>query len=461
MHKNKELLRHISNVYRRTFHIDEIEHSPILQWSFGAILFFFFLTFELWDNSSAITVETARRGAALCWPYFQNCEKLYFLHALPNGYSESTLYMAFYGVMLLIVYYMWRKEWVFAHALMLPLFVWKVFVGFVLSYTIMGPYDYYHIIFAVVLLFLPLKEYFLKFSFVFCYFLSATIKFDPGWELGTYFTTLKNGAPLVPLILTPLATNIVIFMQVVGSWFLLSRHIILQRLAFAFFVFFHLYSGILVLYHYPSVTLPLLIILFGPMYKYQVPPRSRASVASWIFMALLVIWQLAPYAIEGDRRLTLEGNRIGMFMFEANHECRAIVTTFEKEKVGTTGVQESTSTSPLGSTCSGTMCLVATHIYKQNDLKVTEQQYESGSAWNRCDPYEFWSRNNERCAINANIQKVSLIFDHSINGGPFYRIVDIDNVCGVTYKAFGHNDWISLPPKAQIVGYPLEDGYRY
>ena len=58
------------------------------------------------------------------------------------------------------------------------------------------------------------------------------------------------------------------------------------------------------------------------MYHYQAPPRSKLAIAGWIFMALLLLWQLAPYAVEGDRRLTLEENRIGMFMFEANHECR-------------------------------------------------------------------------------------------------------------------------------------------
>ena len=65
------------------------------------------------------------------------------------------------------------------------------------------------------------------------------------------------------------------------------------------------------------------------------------------------------------------------------------------------------------------------------------------------------------CARNPNVQKISYVFDHSINGGPFYQIVDLDNLCSVTYKPWGHNDWILLPPQAQIVGYPVEDNYRY
>lgn len=444
--------------YYRAFRIHEIEGSVVLQWSFGALLFFFFVTFSTWDNNYSITVEGAKTGAAVCWPYFQSCSNLFFLHSLSYGYSETTFYMLLYGIMLIIGYCMWRGFWTGAHALMSVLLAWELFVGFVLSYDIMGTYNYYHVIFCIVILFLPLKEYFLKLAFVLCYFLSVTIKFDPGWELGTYFSTLQLGLPLIPRELIPIATNIIIFMQVVGAWFLLSSRRVLQRSALAFFVFFHLYSGIFVSFEYPSITLPLLLILFGPMYRYQAPPRSKLAVAGWIFMGLLVIWQLAPFTIEGDRRLTLEENRIGMFMFEANHECRATLTVYRTTSATTTSNQ--LSESPPGTACADTMCTTLTSVHVQSGEETVERQYESGSSWNRCDPYDFWYEYHALCE-NPDVQKISYVFDHSINGGPFYRIVDLDNLCSVTYQPWGHNDWILLPPQAQIVGYPVEDNYRY
>jgi hypothetical protein len=444
--------------YKRLFRIHEIESTPLLQWMFGALLFFFFLTFEQWNNSLSITSEGARSGAAVCWPYFQNCTKLFFLHALPYGYSETAFYMLLYGIMLLTVYCMWRGAWAGAHALMILLLAWEVFVGFVLNYDIMGPYNYYHVILCIVLLFLPLKEYFLKLAFVFCYFLSVTIKFDPGWDIGTYFSTLQLGLPFVPRELIPLATNIVVFMQVVGAWFLLSSRRVWQRIALAFFVFFHLYSGIFVAYVYPTISLPPLLVLFGPMYRYQPPPRSKLSIAGWVFLALLLVWQLAPYTVEGDRRLTLEENRIGMFMFEANHECRATITVYQSTTATTTS--DKVTRSAPDSFCSNTICNTLTDVHVQNGEKVTEKQYESGSAWNRCDPYVIWFEYQPTCQ-DPNVQKISFVFDHSINGGPFYRIVDLGNLCDVSYNAWGHNDWIALPPQAPIDGYPVEDNYRY
>jgi hypothetical protein len=440
--------------YKRFFSIEEIVQQSILQWMFGASLLFFFLTFDNWIGHSTITVETAQQGAAICWPYFLNCSKLYFLHLIPYGYSQSILYMAIYAIMLLIVYYMWEKKWVYAHMLLTILFLWKVFVMFILSYSIAGPYDYYHVFLTAILLFIPLKEYFLKLAFVFFYFLSVTVKFDPTWILGTYFTAMKSGIPVFPGPLTPPFTNLVIFMQVIGSWFLLSKHRILQRLALLYALIFHLYSGILVYYLYPSITLPPLLILFGPMYRYSPTPFSRKAIAGWIVILLVALFQLLGFIIPTDRRLTLEGNRFGMFMFEANHQCIATVRTYS------TGGLLATSSADVLS-CQGFYCLTHTSSYRENGLTVKEDRYESPSAWNRCDPYEWWAQLHTRCAMNPAVVRVAFQFDHSINGGPFYRIVDVPNICDVIYRPFVHNDWILMPPEAQIVGYPVQNGYQY
>ena len=143
------------NTFERTwrgwFNVHEIEVSPALKWSFGALLFFFFLTFSSWISDSLVSISTATYGSAVCWPYFQDCSGLYFLQSLPWGYSQSTFYMGLYGVMLAIVYCMWKERWVWAHLLMTILLLWKVFAISVLSYLIAGPYDYYHVTFAIIL----------------------------------------------------------------------------------------------------------------------------------------------------------------------------------------------------------------------------------------------------------------------------------------------------------------------
>jgi hypothetical protein len=443
--------------YRALFSIEEIEQQPIVQWSFGAMLFYFFVTFFTWINRSNITVETAQSGP-VCWPYFPNCGDFFFLHVLPYGYSQSTLYMLFYGVMMLIVYYMWKKEWVYAHLWMVPLFLWKILVIFVLSYNSGGPYDYYHLLLTAALLFAPHKEYFLKVIFVFCYFMSVTVKFTPAWIVGTYFTSMETGAPWMPEWFVVIATNIVIFVQIVECWFLLSRNWILQRLSFAFAMFFHLYSGILVGYDYPSVTLPIIAILFGPLYRHTPTPFTRKAIVGWSILALMALFQLLGFVIPTNRYLTLEGNRLGMFMFEANHQC--VVTISRHFSTGQLD-SENDFESPAGTACSGFYCLVKRKTIKNGDGTIQQTRLESGTAWNRCDPYEWWSRLHKRCSGNRSPDRIEVQFDHSINGEPFYRIIDVPNICDVEYKPLVHNSWIKFPPEAKVVGYPVQNWYHY
>ncbi|HWO07139.1 MAG TPA: hypothetical protein VNM40_00990 [Candidatus Paceibacterota bacterium] len=450
----RTLADQVREPYRALFSIRELEENRTVQWMFGAMLFFFFLTFSKWISSHAITLQTAYNGTALCWPYFQECAQLYFLETLPYGYSQSTLYMALYGVMAAIVYAMWKRDWMLAHALMLPLFLWKVFVVFVLHYTIAGPYDYYHLILTAALLFIPHKEYFLKLLFVLLYFLSATTKFDASWTLGTYFSTLQTGLPLFPDSLIPLFTNLVIFMQVVGAWFLLSSRMRLQRTALVFFAAFHLYSGILVYYHYPSIALPALLILFGPLYRYTRPPCSRRVIAGWLLVFAVILFELPPAFIDGDRRLTLEGNRFGMFMFEANHQC--VIRTTEYGNDERARAVQNVTAAPRS--CISQRCLASRRVFEERGTPVIEETWEIAAAWNRCDPYVELKRIQGRCVES---DRIALTLDHSVSGGPFYRIVDVEDACVLTYDAFRHNDWITMPPEAPVLGYPLKDEYRY
>ena len=441
-------------IYERIFSIQEIRDSVMVQWFFGAMLLFFFVTFERWINMQTISIQTAERKTAVCWPYFENCWRLYFLEALPNGYTQTFFYMVLYGIIVAIVFYMWKRDWVFAHFLLTALFLWKTFVVFVLSYTIAGPYDYYHIILSAILLFIPFKEYFLKLMFVFLYFMSVTVKFDSTWVLGTYFSAMQTGLPILPDAFMPFFTNIVIFMQVIGCWFLLSKRWLLQRLSLLFSLVFHFYSGILVLYTYPTITIPPLLILFGPLYRTTPIPTSRKAIAGWACVFLVAAFQLLGFVTPTERRLSLEGNRFGMFMFEANHQCIATVREYRTDVAAASSTTEQFL-------CSGFFCLTRTRIYPDDDMTVMEYRYESPSAWNRCDPYEWWARYHLQCERNPGMKRIALTFDHSINGGPFYRIVDEPDVCNLSYEPFVHNAWIKLPPEAPVVGYPLKNMYQY
>lgn len=444
--------------YQRVFSIEELRENKVLQWMMGGLLLYIFLTFSYWINSDKGIIEAYKAGQTVCWPYWQSCGDFFFLHDTFTDYSRGVFYMLLYAVMLGVVYAMWRRRWTLAHALFLILFVWEALVALVFSY-VGGPYYYYNLFLAAILLFIPHKEYFLRLSFVLFYFLSVTIKFDAGWILGTYFSSLKTGLPIFPDALIPLFTNIVIFSQVVLAWFLLSKNVLLQRTALGFFIFFHLYSGILVSYAYPTAAIVPLIILFGPMNRVIPAPFTRRAIAGWSVVGILVLFQAAGFLIPGDRRLTLEGNRYGMFMFEANHQCSVTTTLVRSLEPGALSPRESWEYQP-GTLCYGYFCLVGVDEREEGNTKVREERFESNYAMYRCDPYEWYARLKARCR-EPSVVRAGMTFDHSVNGGPFYRIVDEADVCALEYKAFSKNEWIKEPPEAPIMGYPVKNVYHY
>ena len=201
-----------------------------------------------------------------------------------------------------------------------------------------------------------------------------------------------------------------------------------------------------------------LIVLITLLYRKTPAPFKKKALWGWAIILLIALFQLSGFLVSPDRYLTLEGNRLGMFMFEANHQCIATITKYYDTPQTDLGYN---FTADPGTACVGFNCLVERESTTTATGTVETLQYQSGTAWNRCDPYTFWFTLNEQCKLDPSITRTAFQFDHSINGGPFYEIVNVPNICGVQYQPFSHNAWIELPPQAPIVGYPVENWYHY
>ncbi len=410
--------------YDLCFSLHEIYNSKWLKAALGAVLFAYFLTFNIWIQEFRFTKEAVEQQAHLCWPYAQNCGEWYFLSTLPYGYSANIFYMGLFALMAWSAWSMVTQRWRTAHMLMWPLFIWKAVMVLWLSMSQVGNYEYYHLVFSAIILAFPHKVFFLKFSLVWFYFLSVAAKIHPSWTLGLYFSALKTGLPIFPDSLMPVWTNAVILLEMVGVWFLLGPKSFWQRAVFGLFVFFHLYSGVLVNFRYPATVLPMLFIMFGPWYQQTPIPKGWKTIPGWMLMGLLALGQSISHLIPGDEKSTMEGNFYGLYMFEANHQCVSAVTTFRQGQ------------------------------------KPETKRNESFQARNRCDVYRVWFKQNQRCKNDASIERVALKFDHSINGNPFYRTVDVPDICAVEYKPFSRNSWIKTERDgAKLIGYPLRNYY--
>src|SRR3989344_1642383 len=366
----------VAHWYRRLFSIEEIERNTALQWLFGVLLFFFYITFYQWNTSTNLSAAHSLRN--VCWPHFPNCDTLLFFSSLPYSYSQNIFYAALFAVMVFIVYCIWRRWWSAAHAGLLILFLWKFVASFFLSYGISGVYDYYHLLITAVFLFTAHKEYFTKLAFVLLYFLSATVKFYPSWVLGTYFSSLQLGLPIFPdSLILPISWSVIVS-QVFGCWFLLSKNPIYQRLALLYFGVFHLYSTVFVGFNYPSFAESTLLVLLGPLYRYHAPPVGKRALAGWLLMVMLFLFQAPAHFISGDEKLTMEEYRFGMWMFDANHQCVAEFTSYYKKRAA--GLSAYEEKDAPGTQCVGSRCVTERSRTKTNDQWVETMRIESPKA---------------------------------------------------------------------------------
>lgn len=409
----------MEKIYNKIFNVQEIEKDVVLQLFGGAILLGFWLCFYLWQNSQFTTIHAVETGQAACWPFFQNCTDWYFMTSRPYGYIQNTIFMAMLGIIFTCAYALLAKRFTLAHICIFILFVWQAFF-MLMTYRYISNYYYYQIAFAIIFLFLPHKKFFGSLSIVLFYFLSTATKIHESWTLGTYFTNLQLGLPFIPDDVAPLLTNSLIFVEMIGAWFLFSKNKTLQRTIFSFFVLFHLYSGIFVGYNYPIIATPTLIIFFGPLFKpFDKIPLDRKSILGWLLCFMFLYLQMLSHMIPGDEKMTLEGNFYGHYMFEANHQCQIEI--------------------------------------KESDGNIVHYE-ESSRSGKRCDPYLYWHQAKLKHCNNIKT-KYHLTIMHSINGSAFYKIVDEPDLCALTYYPFYHNDWIKTQDEAIAVGRPLKNHY--
>ena len=81
---------------KNLFFMSEIHQDVMLRLFGGAILLGFLTTFAGWQMNQATTIQGVEQGVSVCWPFFQDCFGLIFLETLPNGYSQTILYMGLF-----------------------------------------------------------------------------------------------------------------------------------------------------------------------------------------------------------------------------------------------------------------------------------------------------------------------------------------------------------------------------
>lgn len=370
----------------------------------------------------------------LCWPHWEGCRSLPLLPGLPESYLHGILFSLLFSSILVSFWGIFQNRPRIYLSALWGLVAFKVFFNFVWRYSGLHNFEYFHLLPTLAfLLNSSARIYGAQVMWAMCYFLAAFVKLHESWIVGTYFSPLHLGMPLVPAFAIPFITQAVIAFEIVFSWGLLSEK--LRRWSIALWSLFHVYSVILVGFHYPTRCILILWSLFLPSLvpsaqldsshgaESSIRRTGRISPALLILMALVCTFQTLPLFYDEDTKQTLRFEGYSYNMFDANYQCfQEIVVVHENGK---------------------------------------REEIKRGTrlARGRCGPRLAFEKIRQICE-DKKPRSVEWIMDQSINGEPFLRIVNEKNACELRYSLFGDNPWINTK-NAPVVGYPRKNAIDY
>ncbi len=268
----------------------------------------------------------------------------------------------------------------------------------------------------IVLLFLPNKIATLGWFLILTYVLSLGSKMTDSWFVGNLFRALDLGLPVVGDRYHTLAAWAVMLTEGVIVWFLLSKHRLLKYGAITTLFIFHVYSILLIQYFFPAVAIVVLLAIFATSPSPSIKPlsgKTKSQLPLMVLTVLLVLGQSISWLIPGDSRLTAEGKRFGLHMFNTTSHC--YVTTKVTDREG---------------------------IVHSNHYRGRRSGY--------CEPYYQWYPLKQQCLYNGVSQAV-LTMDIAINSEPYRRAVNQIDACKTEYHPLKHNGWITINPKKMPV----------
>lgn len=413
------LQKKLIDKYYQLFAINEIEQKVRLQ-----VFYWVALCLCIFDLSGfSFRAQLPSEGGRRCWSFFQNCQDYFPFQGLPQSYSY-TLWM---GLLLTVILFAglsaWQKKWTRAHMLLSLVMLWKFSFHFILVNTGNQNFEMFMQFPTLYFLFGRAKLAGIRLVWVACLFWAAQEKFHESWITGSYFSTLELGIPLIPRGWESWITNSVILFEIFFAFGLVSKKPGIRKFSFYSWTAFHLYSVSLVGFFYPVRCLGILWAAFYEPFEKEKPFNFiHFARPKRIVLAFLLIFSLnlIPVLIPGDEKFTFEGHSFGFFMFDANHQCYSQIEI------------------------------------KDTDGKILEKSERNANrSMSRCDPWIILTNIRNLCKKFPNT-KAHWTLDHSMNGNPFYRIVDTADACALEYKPFARNSWIrDLTDNPTLVGYPF------
>ncbi len=398
--------------------VDSFKSNKFLNLVFYIIFFDLVLLFQEWYKSSILSETLLKSGEAVCPPYFQNCKIFYLLDSSAPVYTHQIFIMLISVPLFLSLFYFINSKFKIALYLLLVPILFKFFYLYFLNYNTVLNYNYLTLIIAILLIFSKDKLFSIKVYIFFMYICSAIIKIYPSYLNGNFFQAFNGGLPILPTYFNLFYPIVVICSFIIFPTLLWHRNQYYRLTAFIYLFIFHLYTISLVGFRFPFLCIFLLIIFYVSDYeKFDLKRAINNKVLSFILL-ISILFQIFPYFISSNYRVTGEGERLGYYIFYTNKQCKSDMSIY----------------------------------YKNGEIKKSEYKYTNSTQ--RCDPYIEWAKFVRLCSSDidkssydidknkSSIDRVSLNFKVSLNGSRYINVINENNICNLHYSFFTHNYWI-------------------
>ena len=171
-------------------------------------------------------------------------------------------------------------------------------------------FHHIHLLMIVVLLVATHRLSYLRGTLVVVYLCAGLAKWNPSWLEAAYFRSVGGGLPIFGESSTALimASRGVVALELMGPllWFSPNRQ--LRNLSLGLFLLFHLYSGLIVGFHFTLLMLPALLILLAPFSDpVRLPLKERNDKIAATVLLVAFLSGLSPLLLSEDVRFTARG----------------------------------------------------------------------------------------------------------------------------------------------------------
>lgn len=359
----------VSSAYSTLFSLAELHTSSVAQVIFGTLVVLEGLIFYPIFFKNVAAVSSFASNDFVCWPFFPTCGSWYVLTSPPIGYSYTALFSCLFLLLSVAIGALFTRRTTLAHISFGIALCIEGILLFVLSFNIAYAHVYLHFFLSVLVLTFPYKIHIARLSVIALYCGAGVIGIYQLY-VGSLYTL-----PLLSPLLSTLSTAAVIFIELIGVWFLWSNNSKQRRFILCALLGAHLYGSIVFGWHefeYFICAAPLLLALF---WDTEDTSKKVPFALSVVILACIASGQFVAFKLMSDSNIFVLRPHLGVALSNRTASCTGSITVIREAAI---------STATKGTEWKNCQCSPYTRAFEAKQICAREKNIKAVSLSMHC-----------------------------------------------------------------------------